>query len=188
MPTVSRIQTERLVLREFIMDDWFAVHQYGSGPDVMKGLMLLVNTEERSREFVKEMMAHQVEEPRNRYDLAITLVATGEIIGSASIRLVWPKQREASMGYVIRKDCWGLGYATEAGEEILRLGFKVLGAHRVFGTCDTENLGSVRVLEKIGMSREGIHRQAFWSDAHGSWRDTYYYAILEDDWQTRHLP
>ncbi len=183
MPKVSPIHTQRLLLREFIMDDWPAVHHYGSDPDVMKGLMLPPNTGERSQEVVKEIVAHQVENPRNRYDLAITLATTREVIGSASIRLVWPRQLEASMGYVVRKDCWGQGYATEAGTETLRLGFELLEAHRVFAACDTENLGSVRVLEKLGMTREGMHRQNFWSPAHGGWRDTYYYAILENEWR-----
>ena len=90
------------------------------------------------------------------------------------------------MGYVLRRDSWGKGYATEAAREILRIGFELLDAHRVVGNVDTENIGSVRVLEKIGMTREGMNRQSFWSPLHGTWRDTYLYAILEDEWRSRH--
>ena len=183
MTTIEPIQTDRLILREFTMDDLPAVHQYGSDPEVMRGLLLLPNSEDRSREVVEDYVAYQAEEPRTRFELAITLAATGKLMGAVGIRIVWPRNREASMGYILRRDSWGNGYATEAAKEILRLGFDVLEAHRVFGTVDTENLGSIRVLEKLGMTREGMNRQNFWSPPHGSWRDTYYYAILEDEWR-----
>ena len=90
------------------------------------------------------------------------------------------------MGYVLRRDLWGMGYATEAGREMLRVGFEELKAHRVFGDVDRENAGSVRVLEKLGMTREGMFRQGFWSPAHGSWRDVCRYAILEEEWRDGH--
>ena len=165
------------------MDDWSAVHQYGSDPEVMKGLSLFPNTKDRSREVVDDYVAAQTQEPRTRYELAITLAGTGELIGGAGIRIVSPRNREASMGYVLRRDSWGKGYATEVAREILRIGFEILEAHRVFATVTTGNIGSIRVLEKLGMTREGMHRQSFWSPPHASWRDIFYYAILEDEWR-----
>ena len=88
------------------------------------------------------------------------------------------------MGYVLRRESWGNGYATEAARVMLRIGFELLEAHRVFATVDTENVSSIRVLEKLGMTREGMHRQSFWSPLHGSWRDVYLYAILEGEWRS----
>ncbi len=88
------------------------------------------------------------------------------------------------MGYVLRRESWRNGYATEAASVMLRIGFEMLMAHRVFAMVDTENLGSIRVLEKLGMTREGLHRQSFWSPVHDSWRDVYYYAILEEEWRS----
>ena len=58
-----------------------------------------------------------------------------------------------------------------------------MGAHRIFADCDVENLASVKVLEKLGMTREGLHRRNAWSPAEDDWRDTYYYAMLEDEWR-----
>ena len=186
MTIIRPIETERLVLREFTMDDWSALHLYGSDPEVMKWLHLLPNSVERSREVVEQHISCQHEEPRTRYELAITLASTGELIGSSSIRMVWPRNRETSMGYVLRRDSWGKGYATEAAREMLRIGFELLEAHRVFASVDTENTGSIRVLHKLGMIEEGIFRQSHWSPAHKSWRDMYNYAILEDEWLGAH--
>ena len=64
--------------------------------------------------------------------------------------------------------------------EILRIGFELLEGHRVFAKVDTENIGSIKVSEKLSMTREGMFRQSVWSPAHGSWRDIYHNAILED--------
>ncbi len=184
MTPISPIETGRLILREFSADDWPALHLYGSDPEVMRWLHLLPNSEEHSREVVEQFISYQSEEPRTRYELAITLASTGELIGGTGIRMVWPGNKEASMGYVLRRDSWGRGYATEAARETLRIGFEALEAHRVFGDVDTENAGSIMVLEKLGMTREGMFRQSFWSPAHGSWRDVYHYAILEDEWRS----
>ncbi len=184
MTTIRPVETDRLILREFTVDDWLALHLYGSDPEVMKGLLLLPNSEEYSREVVNQFISYQHEEPRTRCELAITLASTGELIGASGVRVVWPRNREASMGYVLRRDTWGKGYATEAASEILRLGFDLFEAHRVFGDVDAENVGSIRVLEKLGMTREGMFRQGFWSPAHGSWRDVYHYAILEYEWRS----
>ena len=186
MTTIRPIETERLVLRDFTTDDWSALHLYGSDPEVMKLLHLLPNSVERSREVIEQHISCQHEEPRTRYELAITLASTGELIGSSSIRMVWPRNRETSMGYVLRRDSWGKGYATEAAREMLRIGFELLEAHRVFASVDTENIGSIRVLHKLGMVEEGIFRQSHWSPAHKSWRDMYNYAILEDEWLGAH--
>ena len=186
MPPIQPIRTERLVLREFTMDDWPAVHRYGSDPEVMRYMMIRPYTEQQSRDFVEAEIARQAQEPRENYDLAVVLTATKELIGSAGIRMIWPKQREASMGYILRRDCWGRGYATEAAIEILRLGFERMGAHRIVASCDVDNLASARVAEKLGMTREGLGRQNFWSPAHNGWRDTYFNAILEDEWKARH--
>ena len=88
------------------------------------------------------------------------------------------------MGYVLRRESWGNGYATEGARVVLRIGFEMLNAHRVFATVDTENASSIRVLEKLGMKREGTHRQSFWSPFHESWRDSHCYAILEEEWRS----
>ncbi len=69
-----------------------------------------------------------------------------------------PDGHQGALGYCFAKSAWGRGIATESAREILRFGFEELGLHRVWAGCDTENAGSIRVLEKLGMTREAHHR------------------------------
>jgi ribosomal-protein-alanine N-acetyltransferase len=184
MPPISPILTERLLLRDFVHDDWTAVHRYGSDPEVMRWLSLPPNTEEITQRFLARKTEVQWQEQRSSFELAVTLAPKGELIGSCRVSMVNPAQREASIGYVLRRDMWGNGYTTEAAREILRMGFEQLGAHRVFATCDAGNVASYRVMEKLGMRREGRHAQDRWVPTLERWRDTFHYAILEDEWRS----
>jgi ribosomal-protein-alanine N-acetyltransferase len=80
------------------------------------------------------------------------------------------------MGYLISPAAQGQGYATEAARALLDFGLAAGGLHRITATCDPENTGSVRVLEKIGMSREGHLHDHFL--IRGTWRDRLLYARL----------
>jgi RimJ/RimL family protein N-acetyltransferase len=70
---------------------------------------------------------------------------------------------------------------TEAARAVLRFGFTELKLHRIFATCRPANIGSARVLEKLGMQREGHFRQHRWMK--GAWHDSYLYAILDHEWR-----
>ena len=74
---------------------------------------------------------------------------------------------------------WGRGYATEAAKRVIRFGFEMLNLHRIEAGVATENKRSIKVLEKAGMSIEGIRRKIL--PIRGNWVDNYHYAILEDD-------
>ena len=77
---------------------------------------------------------------------------------------------------MISRDRAGSGYATEAAAAVLRFGFDTLGLHRIWATCRPENLGSSRVLEKIGMQREGHLRDHVM--VRGAWQDSLLYAAI----------
>lgn len=72
---------------------------------------------------------------------------------------------------------------TEAAGALLGYGFTALDLHRVWATCDARNKASARVLEKIGMRREGllVHERV----VKGDWRDSCVYAVLKDEWRVR---
>ncbi len=93
--------------------------------------------------------------------------------------IVSPENRTADMGYGLNSDFYGRGYATEAARAVLDFGFNDLGLHRIWATVDVNNDASRRVLERIGMKREGILRKD--KLVRGRWRASYLYAILEDE-------
>jgi RimJ/RimL family protein N-acetyltransferase len=90
--------------------------------------------------------------------------------------------RQASIGYEIAPRYWGKGYATEAARAMVAFGFGELRLHRIWARCVADNVASYRVLEKVGMRREGCLREEEWIK--GRWRDTLVYGILDHEWRS----
>lgn len=65
---------------------------------------------------------------------------------------------EALLGFLVKRDYRGRGYATEAARAVVDYGFEQLGLARILAGCDPENEASRRVLEKIGMRTVGLRR------------------------------
>ena len=178
-----QLTTERLVLRELEEDDWPAVLAYQSDPRYLRYYAWEGRTEEDVREFVRMLAGLKREEPRTKFQFAITLRADGRLIGNAGVRKRSPKAREADIGYELDPRHWGRGYATEAARAVLWFGFEELGVHRIWANCVADNVGSAHVLEKLGMRREGHLREKEYYK--GRWWDTLLYAILKDEWRAQ---
>ena len=177
------LTTERLRLREFEEGDWPAVLAYQSDPRYLRYYAWEGRTEGEVRDFVRRFIALRDEQPRLKYQLAITLRLDGQLIGNCGIRMGRPDAREADLGYELDPRYWGQGYATEAARALLAFGFEELGLHRIWANCVADNVGSARVLEKVGMRQEGRLRDKEWYK--GRWWDTLLYAILEDEWRAQ---
>ncbi len=176
---MKAIETKRLSLRDLLESDQSAVHEYASDAEVVRFMDWGPNSESETREFLQRSISHQNEKPRRNFNLAITLKDTGQLIGGCGITVSNPESREGWLGYCLNRSFWGNGYATETAAALVRFGFEELHLHRVFAMCDPENSASAHVLEKSGMKREGHLREHKWSK--GEWRDSYLYAILEQD-------
>jgi RimJ/RimL family protein N-acetyltransferase len=175
------LTTERLVLRDFIESDWPAVLAYQSDPLYLRYYDWTERTPEAVREFVQMFLDHQVEVPRIKFQLAITLKETGELIGNCGLRMRSANTYEADIGYELDPRHWGQGYATEAARAIVAFGFTHFRLHRIWSWCVADNVGSAHVLEKLGMRQEGrLRENEFYK---GRWWDTLMYAILEDEWR-----
>jgi RimJ/RimL family protein N-acetyltransferase len=175
------IRTERLLLRDFEEADWKAAHSYGSDPEVVRYMDWGPNTVEDTKQFIQRAIAHQKEQPRRTYTLAIVLKLENNLIGGCGIYVSNLENREGWIGYCLNRNFWKQGYATETAKALLKLGFTQLNLHRIFATCDPANIASAHVLEKIGMQREGHFREHKW--AKGEWRDSLLYAILDYEWK-----
>lgn len=189
MATALALETKRLALREFEADDWKAVHRYASDYRVVSFMKWGPNSEDETRDFVAKAIAHQSADPRTHYDFAVTLAERGQLIGGCGLVVRSAEDRAGWIGYCLNRAFWRQGYGTEAARLLLALGFEELGLHRIFATCDTENVASARVLQKIGMVREGRLREH--QQIRGRWRDSHLYAILDREWdrlQTATIP
>jgi RimJ/RimL family protein N-acetyltransferase len=169
------------MLRDFEEADWKSVHEYSSDPEVVRFMPWGPNTVEDTQNFIKRALTSQQEQPRRNYSLAVVLTSQNVLIGSCGIYVSNPDLREGYIGYVINRNYWGQGYATETAKALLKFGFEQLNLHRVFATCNPANSASARVLEKTGMKLEGHLREYKWMK--GKWEDSLQYAILDHEWK-----
>lgn len=175
------LQTGRLILREFVAEDWPAVMAYQSDPQYLRYYEWVERTEEEVQAFVQRFLDWQVEKPRLKYQFAITLPGEARPIGNCGVRLGEVGAQIGELGYEIAPRHWGRGYATEAAGAIMRFGFEELGLHRIWGQTVAENVASQQVMKKLGMRAEGCLREAQWYK--GRWWDTVIYGILDTEWR-----
>jgi RimJ/RimL family protein N-acetyltransferase len=176
------LTTERLLLREFIENDWHTVFAYQSDPRYLWSTPWTHRLPEDVERLVQDFIGWQHEEPRCKYQLAIELQTTHVLIGTCGIRMVTVHAQEAELGYEVHPDSWRQGYATEAAWHMLTFGFETLRLQRVWAQCLAENTASVRVLERLGMHQTGCQRpQQTWGQ-HRRWVHDVY-TIDRAEWQ-----
>ena len=173
------IRTARLRLRDFVVSDVDAVHAYASDADVTRFMFYGPRTEDETRLYLDRVIAVQTVTPRTLWELAIVRETDDRLIGACD--LTFDRRGEADLGFILARDAWGHGYATEAARALVHTAFDSLQASRVFATCDVGNHASARVLEKAGLRREAtLERHIF---AKGAWWTSFLYAIGVEQWQ-----
>ncbi len=126
---------------------------------------------------------YQKARPRYKYQFAVALPETGQLIGNCGVRKESPEACVADIGYKIDPAYWGYGYATEAATAVIAFGFSQLKLHRIWANAIAENSTSQRVLEKLGMKYEGKLRENQWLK--NRWCDTLLYGLLEPEWRQK---
>ena len=176
-----KLETERLILRDFVKDDWQRVLEYQSDPRYLRYYEWTERTPQAVQEFVGWFLDHQLQEPRIKYQLAVVLKSNNQLIGNCGIRMDKTDTLEANIGYELDPKHWNHGYATESAHAIVDFGFSNFDLHRVWSWCVADNLGSAHVLEKLGMRLEGrLRENEYYKDR---WWDTLMYAILANEWE-----
>lgn len=175
-----QITTDRLVLREYVSEDWPDVLAYQRNPQYLRYYPWNNRTEEEVRDFVRIFVDQQNESPRKKYQLAVTLLDSGELIGSCGIRRKLDDDWEADIGFELAPRHWGNGYATESARLLVDLGFEELKLHRISSWCIADNTALARVLERVGLRLEGRLRESDYFK--GRWWDTLLFALLEQEW------
>lgn len=172
--------TARLQLRPVVATDLDAVHALNSMPETNRyNPSGIPENIEQSRFAVDGWIREHQQADTQRFTFAVELLETKQFIGLIAINLGKGGYRNAEVWYKLHSAHWGQGYATEALERILKFGFGELKLHRIEAGCAVENIGSIRVLEKVGMQREARRRQLL--PLKGGWSDNFEYAILETD-------
>ena len=175
-----RLETPRLILREHRLSDLAALHGMLSDVAVTWYLPDMHREDIAETEaYLRSVMRDSEVALRMRYNLIVEERETGEAVGSVGLHMIDSASDGAhyGMGYFIRSDRWNLGYATEAARAALEFVFGA-NAWRVSASCLAENIGSRRVLEKCGMTQEGLMKAHTWHD--GKWKDCAVYGRLRE--------
>ena len=176
-----KIETNRLVLREFKADDWSDFFSYQQSPEYLELYPWDRRREEDSIEFVNLFIEWQKTAPRRKFQLVVTLKGDEKAIGSCGIRLKDGTDLDADLGYEIAPPHWGNGLATEAVRAMVRFGFENLHLHRLSSWCTAQNVRSIRVLEKLGMKTEGRLRES--EQYKDRYWDTLLFGLLRSEWK-----
>lgn len=177
-----RVETGCLILREHRWEDLAALHGMLSDPAVTWYIPDMYRASlDETEGYLRAVMRDAEANLRMRYNLIIAARDGGAVVGSVGLHVIDGGADGAhyGMGYFIRSDLWNRGYATEAARAALAFAFGG-NAWRVSASCLAENLGSRRVLEKCGMTQEGLLKKHTWHD--GRWKDCAVYAVLREEY------
>jgi len=149
------VETERLLIREFVEDDADAFFAFNGDPEVMR---YTGEPPAESVERVREMIRDYPDYRRHGFGRwAVVFKPHDRVVGFNGLKYL-PELDEVDLGYRFRSDYWGMGIATESSLAVVRYGFETLGLERILGLVLPGNAASIRVLEKVGMRREGVVR------------------------------
>lgn len=152
----ERLETDRLALRRPVADDARAIFErYAQDEEVTRYLTWHPHaTLDETRAFLRRCDAGW--DTGNDLTWALTLGGDENLIGMVGVR---PRGHKPDIGYVLAREHWGRGYMTEAASAIVTLALRDPDVHRVWAVCDVDNRASARVLERVGMTHEGVLRR-----------------------------
>lgn len=168
----------RLTLREVTADDFDGLFALEGDERVCYHLSYDTKGAEAVQARLEDAIARAKLPNRPDYYLASTETAGGQMVGV--VRLGLTGIRAVDLGYSVRYDRWGRGYATEGSRMAIDFAFGTLGLHRVMAGIGPDNGASQRVVEHLGMQYEGRIRDHVFTN--GAWRDSLTYSVLEHEW------
>jgi ribosomal-protein-alanine N-acetyltransferase len=174
------IQTERLMLREFTMDDAEAMYQnWAKDAEVTKFLRWQPHANlDVTRELLRQWVS-SYEDP-SYYSWLIVLKDENVPIGSIGIFDVSEMDESAEIGYCMGKNWWGKGLMTEALKAVIQFGFEEVGFNRLEAFYNINNPASGRVMQKAGVKLEGIAKQKYSTNL--GFYDCNMYSILKQEY------
>lgn len=175
---IPTLRTERLILRPMHITDAPDMYEYACRDDLTEYLLWSPHP---SVSYTRDYLAYI--ESRyatcDFYDWAVTLADSGKMIGTAGFTKIDAPNNCAEIGYVLNPEYHGMGLGTEAAKKVVDFGFDTLGLHRIEARFMKGNSASEHVMEKLGMTFEGYHRDCIL--VKGKYRTVGFCAILSED-------
>ena len=180
LPTYP-LETARLLIRPLADDDLDDLHAYHRLPEIVAYLPWPVRSREETQAVIETRKTTVcLDKEGDALCLGAALRESNRVIGE--LFLFWRSElnRQGELGFVFNPAFHGHGYAREAAEMMLAVGFEDLAWHRIFGRCDARNTASARLMERLGMRKEAhfVGNQIF----KGAWNEEIVYAMLREEW------
>lgn len=176
----KKLETERLILRKFKIEDYVEMYNNWACEDVVtKFLTWQTHT---NQDVTKSVLADWIPKYENKdfYNWAIELKEENRLIGNISVVSLREETLSAILGYCIGSKWWGKEIMPEAGKAVLKYLFEEVGFNRIAANHDKNNPKSGRVMQKIGMTYEGTLRSAGFCNQ--GIIDDVRYSILKSEW------
>lgn len=178
----QELVTRRLVVRRLEASDAEKVFAYRTDPNVLCFQSWEPASPEDVREVLERTSSIPLFAPDEWFQLGIASRETGELVGDCGLHVRGDDQRQVEVGITVASAFQRRGIAFEALNALFNFLFEQTSAHRLFCSVDPENIPCQRLLEKIGMRREGHLVESVW--IRGAWKDDVVYAVLRREWQT----
>ena len=172
-----RIPGRQIVLRDFRREDVDAALAVIGDDQVTRWLSFDTRNRAQTSTMIGGAIERAQSDPRAEFYLAVTL-PNDTLIGFA--RLGLDGVQAGKLGYAIRADQWGRGYATDAARTLTNYGFQQLDLHRISAAIGPDNGPSVALVRRLGFQYEGRIRDHVHTN--GAWRDSLLYSVLDQEW------
>lgn len=179
-----KIETERLVIRDYEPDDIAAFHELFTNDAVMLLMPEIKSSSlDESKKYLYEAIVESHYENRRKFFFAITLKDSGAYIGEIgfSTLIDCAEGRVVNLGYFIFPEYWGQGLVTEAVRATMAYGFRSADVIKIESGCLKANGGSIRVMEKVGMTKEAEFIKHMYYN--GELHDRLDYRMLKEEWE-----
>ena len=175
---MPRLETPRLILRRLEMRDAPDLFDYSRDPQVAKHVLWDAQTSvSEARAYVRYMLRrYRAGEPAS---WGIEEKETGRVVGTIGYMWYQRDNNACEVGYSLARWLWNGGYMTEALRRVIDYTFDAMDINRIEAQHELDNPASGRVMEKCGMTREGVLRQRLYNK--GKYVDVALYAILRSD-------
>ncbi len=178
-----QFDSQRLIIRDYSETDIDAFHKLFTDDEVMYWMPeVKTHSLDESKKFLYESIAESQFEGRTKFFFALVLKETGHYMGEIgfSVTINCEEGRVVNLGYFIFPQYWGKGYVTEAVNILMDYAFLYLDVIKIESGCISSNVGSLKVMEKVGMTRESyLVKHMYYNDV---LNDRVDYRMLKEEW------
>jgi len=179
-PPTMPLHTRRLAIREYVAADAAQVFETVKDQEYWQYHGAEPPTVTQVEALIQWAVHEQKLTPRLNYFFAATRKDNGALIGEAVLKITNPVTLQGEIGFGVAPQLWKQGFATEIGHAMLELAFGHFKLHRVSAQCAPDNKASIRVMQKLGMAREGLLRDLY--QARGKWWSAVIYSVLDSEY------